>query len=181
VRDKVIHHLDEHCAAFVRLSPFATLATASPDGWPDVSPRGGDPGFVRVLDGNRLALPDRQGNNRIDSLRNLAENPRAALMFFVPGIDETLRVYGTTTLLAPEALDVDLTDFGKPPLSVLVLQVEKAYFQCSKSVMRSGLWDPERRVERSVFPPFSQVLRDHCRDASIPDEAQLRAGLALEL
>ena len=181
VRDKVIHHLDEHCAAFVRLSPFATLATASPDGWPEVSPRGGDPGFVRVLDEHRLALPDRQGNNRIDSLHNLAANPRASLMFFVPGIDETLRVYGTTTLLAPDALDVDLTDFGKPPLSVLVLQVERAYFQCSKSVMRSGLWDPERRVERSVFPPFSQVLRDHCRDAAIPDEAQLRAGLALEL
>jgi uncharacterized protein len=181
VRDKVIHHLDEHCAAFVRLSPFATLATASPDGWPEVSPRCGDPGFVRVLDEHRLALPDRQGNNRIDSLHNLAANPRAALMFFVPGIDETLRVYGTTTLLAPDALDVELTDFGKPPLSVLVLQVERAYFQCSKSVMRSGLWDPERRVERSVFPPFSQVLRDHCRDTTIPDEAQLRAGLALEL
>jgi predicted pyridoxine 5'-phosphate oxidase superfamily flavin-nucleotide-binding protein len=116
VRDKVIDHLDEHCAAFVRLAPFATLATASADGWPEASPRGGDPGFVRVLDGNRLALPDRQGNNRIDSLRNLATNPRAALMFFVPGIDETLRVYGTTSLLPPDALDVDLTDFGKPPL-----------------------------------------------------------------
>jgi predicted pyridoxine 5'-phosphate oxidase superfamily flavin-nucleotide-binding protein len=102
-------------------------------------------------------------------------------MFFVPGIDETLRVYGTTTLLTPDALDVDLTDFGRPPLSVLVLQVRRAYFQCSKSVMRSGLWDPDRRVDRSVFPPFSQVLRDHCRDASVPDEAQLRAGLALEL
>jgi PPOX class probable FMN-dependent enzyme len=181
VRDKVIHHLDEHCVAFIRLSPFATLATAAPDGWPEVSPRGGDPGFVRVLDGTRLALPDRQGNNRIDSLRNLAANPRAALMFFVPGIDETLRVYGTTALLPPDALDLDLTDFGKPPLSVLVLQVERAYFQCSKAVMRSGLWDADRRVERSVFPPFSQVLKDHCRDASIPDEAQLRAGLALEL
>ena len=181
VRDKVIHRLDEHCTAFIRLSPFATLATASPDGWPEVSPRGGDPGFVRVLGESRLALPDRQGNNRIDSLHNLAANPRAALMFFVPGIEETLRVYGTTTLTTPGALDVDLTDFGKPPLSVLVLQVERAYFQCSKSVMRSGLWDPERRVERSVFPPFSQVLRDHCRDGSIPDEAQLRAGLALEL
>lgn len=181
MRDKVIRHLDDHCAAFIRLSPFATLATASPDGWPEVSPRGGDPGFVRVLDGSRLALPDRQGNNRIDSLRNLTANPRAALMFFVPGIDETLRVYGTTTLLPPDALDVDLTDFGKPPLSVLVLQVERAYFQCSKSIMRSGLWDPERKVERSVFPPFSQVLRDHCRDTAIPDEAQLRAGLALEL
>jgi PPOX class probable FMN-dependent enzyme len=181
VRDKVIHRLDEHCAAFIRLAPFATLATASAEGWPDVSPRGGDPGFVRVLDAHRLALPDRQGNNRVDSLRNLAENPRAALMFFVPGIDETLRVYGTTTLVGPDALGIDLTDFGKPPLSVLVLQVQRAYFQCSKAVMRSGLWDADRNVDRSVFPPFSQVLRDHCRDASIPDEAQLRADLAQEL
>ena len=181
VLDKVIHHLDEHCAAFIRLSPFATLATASPDGWPEVSPRGGDPGFVRVLDGRRLVLPDRQGNNRVDSLRNLAGNPRAALMFLVPGIDETLRVYGTTTLLPADALDLDLTDFGRPPLSALVMDVERAYFQCSKSVMRSGLWDPARRVDRSVFPPFSQVLRDHCRDASIPGEAALRAGLAQEL
>ncbi|MCW2580875.1 MAG: putative pyridoxamine 5-phosphate oxidase-related, binding [Blastococcus sp.] len=181
VLDKVIGHLDEHCAAFVRLSPFATLATAAPDGWPDVSPRGGEPGFVRVLDEHRLALPDRQGNNRVDSLRNLASNPRAALMFFVPGIDETLRVYGTTQLVAADALGLDLTEFGKAPLSVLVLHVERAYFQCSKSVMRSGLWDPERRVDRSVFPPFSQVLRDHCRDDTMPDEATLRAGLALEL
>ena len=181
VRNKVIDHLDEHCAAFIRLAPFAVLSTASADGRPDVSPRGGDPGLVRVLEGSRLVLPDRQGNNRIDSLRNLATNPRAALMFLVPGIDETLRVYGTTTLLPPDALDLDLTDFGRPPLSVLVLQVERAYFQCSKSVMRSGLWDPERRVERSVFPPFSQVLRDHCRDDTMPDEATLRAGLALEL
>jgi uncharacterized protein len=181
VQDKVIGHLDEHCAAFVRLSPFATLATSSPEGWPDVSPRGGEPGFVRVLDEHRLALPDRQGNNRVDSLRNLAANPRAALMFFVPGIDETLRVYGTTRLVAPDALGLDLTEFGKAPLSVLVLQVERAYFQCSKSVMRSGLWNPGSPVERSVFPPFSQVLRDHCRDDTMPDEATLRAGLALEL
>ena len=181
VLDKVIHHIDEHCAAFIRLSPFATLATSSPEGEPDVSPRGGDPGFVHVLEGNRLALPDRQGNNRVDSLRNLAANPRAAAMFFVPGIDETLRVFGTTTLAGPDALGIDFTEFGKPPLSVLVLQVERAYFQCSKAVMRSGLWDPERRVERSVFPPFSQVLRDHCRDATIPDEATLRADLRREL
>jgi uncharacterized protein len=181
VLDKVIHHIDEHCAAFIRLSPFATLATASPEGEPDVSPRGGDPGFVHVLEGNRLALPDRQGNNRVDSLRNLSSNPRAALMFFVPGIDETLRVFGTTTLHAPDALGIDFTEFGRAPLSLLVLQVDRAYFQCSKSVMRSGLWDPERRVERSAFPPFSQVLRDHCRDETIPDEATLRADLALEL
>jgi PPOX class probable FMN-dependent enzyme len=181
VLDKVIHRIDRHCAAFIALSPFATLATASPDGEPDVSPRGGDPGFVRVLDEQRLAMPDRQGNNRVDSLRKLAANPRAALMFFVPGIDETLRVYGTTTLVAPDALGIDFTEFGRAPLSLLVLQVERAYFQCSKSVMRAGLWDPERRVERSAFPPFSEVLRDHCRDETIPDEATLRADLALEL
>jgi len=181
VRDKVIHRLDQHCVAFIGLSPFATLATASPDGWPEVSPRGGDPGFVRVLDEHTLVLPDRQGNNRVDSLRNLAGNPRAALMFVVPGIDETLRVYGTTTLLAPDALDLDLTDFGRPPRSVLVLRVERVYFQCSKAVMRSGLWDPDKRVDRSAFPPFSQVLRDHCRDVSIPEEDVLRAGLAQEL
>jgi PPOX class probable FMN-dependent enzyme len=181
VLDKVIHHLDDHCRAFIRLSPFVTLATASPDGWPEVSPRGGDAGFVHVLDGDRLAMPDRQGNNRVDSLRNLAANPRAALMFFVPGIDETLRVYGSTSLVPADAVDSDFTEFGRPPLSLLVVQVERAYFQCSKAVMRSGLWDPERRVERSVFPPLSQVLRDHCRDDTIPDEATLRAELALEL
>jgi uncharacterized protein len=181
VLDKVIHRIDEHCAAFVRLSPFAVLSTASPDGEPDVSPRGGDPGFVKVLDEHRLLLPDRQGNNRVDSLRKLTANPRAALMFMVPGIDETLRVYGRTALHGPDDLGIDLTEFGRPPLSVLVLHVEKAYFQCSKAVMRSELWNPERRVERSVFPPFSQVLRDHCRDDTLPDEETLRAELRLEL
>ncbi len=181
VLDKVIHRIDGHCAAFIGLAPFAVLSTASAEGEPDVSPRGGDPGFVQVLDEHRLALPDRQGNNRVDSLRNLAGNPRAALMFLVPGIDETLRVYGRTTLHGPDDLGLDLTEFGRPPLSVLVLHVDRAYFQCSKSVMRSELWNPERRVERSVFPPFSQVLRDHCDDDTMPDEATLRAGLREEL
>jgi uncharacterized protein len=181
VRDKVIHHLDEHCRAFIGLSPFATLATSSTDGWPEVSPRGGDPGFVRVLDEYTLLLPDRRGNNRVDSLKNLAGNPRAAILFLVPGIDESLRVYGSTALLPPDALDLDLTEFGRAPQSVLVLRVARAYFQCSKAVMRSGLWDPERRVERSVFPPFSQVLKDHCRTDAIPAEDVLRAGLRQEL
>jgi PPOX class probable FMN-dependent enzyme len=181
VLDKVIHRIDEHCAAFIGLSPFAVLSTASADGAPDVSPRGGDPGFVKVLDEHRLLMPDRAGNNRVDSLRNVAGNPRAALMFMVPGIDETLRVYGRTTLHGPDDLGIDLTEFGRAPLSVLVLQVERAYFQCSKAVMRSELWNPDRRVERSVFPPFSQVLRDHCRADDIPDEEPLRAALRQEL
>ncbi|CCG01498.1 MSMEG_1061 family FMN-dependent PPOX-type flavoprotein [Blastococcus saxobsidens] len=182
VLDKEIHALDAYCRDFIGLSPFATLATATADGWPDVSPRGGDPGFVHVLDERRLALPDRLGNNRIDSLHNLDANPRAALMFFVPGFDETLRVYGTTSVVDPGELDVDLTEFGKPPLSVLVLSVVRAYFQCPKSVMRSGLWDPERRVDRSAYPSFGTVLREHCRDTTIPtDDAVMRAALTEEL
>jgi PPOX class probable FMN-dependent enzyme len=182
VQDKEIDHVDEHCRRFIELSPFATLATADAGGWPDVSPRGGDPGFVKVLGPHRLALPDRPGNNRVDSLRNLADNPRAALLFFVPGIEETLRVFGTAQLLPADALGVDLTEFGRQPRSVLVLDVTRAYFQCAKAVMRSGLWDPSRQVPRSAWPPFGEVLRDHCRLATpLPDDATMRAELATEL
>jgi len=184
VQDKEIDHIDEHCRRFLELSPFATLATTDADGWPDVSPRGGDPGFVKVLDPNRLALPDRQGNNRVDSLRNLAANPRAALLFFVPGIEETLRVFGTTELVPADALDPDLglTEFGREPRSVLVVHVRRAYFQCAKAVMRSGLWDPARQVPRSAWAPFGEVLKDHCQLATpLPDDATMRADLAREL
>jgi uncharacterized protein len=182
VLDKVIDRVDEHCRAFIALSPFATLATADTDGFPEISPRGGDPGFVHVLDDHRLALPDRQGNNRVDSLRNLAVNPRAALLFFVPGAEETLKVYGTTTIVAADALGIDLTEFGRAPKSVVVLTVQRAYFQCGKAVMRSGLWDPSKQVDRSTMTPFGTVLKDHCRlDTPLPDDATIRADLALEL
>jgi uncharacterized protein len=182
VQDKEIDHVDEHCRRFIELSPFATLATADADGWPDVSPRGGDPGFVKVLDPHRLALPDRPGNNRVDSLRKLTANPRAALLFFVPGIEETLRVFGTAELVPADALGLDLTEFGREPRSVLVVHVRRAYFQCAKAVMRSGLWDPARQVPRAAWAPFGEVLRDHCRLATpLPDDATMRAELATEL
>ncbi|MGY1839884.1 MULTISPECIES: MSMEG_1061 family FMN-dependent PPOX-type flavoprotein [unclassified Modestobacter] len=182
VLDKEIDRIDRHCAAFIGLSPFATLATADADGWPEISPRGGDPGFVHVLDEHRLALPDRTGNNRVDSLRNLIDNPRAALLFFVPGAEETLKVFGTTSLAGPDDLGVDLTEFGRAPRSVLVIQVQRAYFQCGKAVMRSGLWDPSTHVDRSTMTPFGEVLREHCRlDTPLPDDATIRADLAREL
>ena len=182
VLDKVIDRVDRHCAAFIARSPFATLATADVDGWPDVSPRGGDPGFVHVLDEHRLALPDRPGNNRVDSLRNLSGNPRAALLFFVPGVEETLKVFGTTSLVGPDELGIDLTEFGRAPRSVLVLQVHRAYFQCGKALMRSGLWDPASQVDRAELTPFGQVLKDHCRlETPLPDDATIRAELATEL
>ena len=181
VQDKEIDHVDRHCRSFIELSPFAVLSTADADGWPEVSPRGGDPGFVKVLDEHRLVLPDRQGNNRLDSLRRIAANPKLALLFFVPGIEETLKVFGTTELLAADALDLDLTEFGRQPRSVLLIEVQRAYFQCPKAVMRSGLWDPSRQVPRSVWPPFGEVLKDHCRLPAPLDEAELRAELATEL
>ena len=182
VLDKEIDRIDVHCAAFIGLSPFAMLSTASADGWPEISPRGGRRGFVHVLDEHRLAMPDRTGNNRLDSLRNLSANPRVALQFFVPGFEETLKVFGTTTLVEADALEVDLTEFGKPPRSVLVVQVSSAYFHCAKAVMRAGLWDPEAQVDRPTFPPFGQVLKEHCRlETPLPDDATIRADLALEL
>ena len=181
VQDKEIDHIDVHCRSFIELSPFAVLSTADADGWPEVSPRGGDPGFVKVLDEHRLALPDRQGNNRLDSLRRISANPKAALLFFVPGIEETLKVFGTAQLLPADALDLDLTEFGRQPRSVLLISVRRAYFQCAKAVMRSGLWDPSRQVPRSVWPPFGEVLKDHCRLPAPLDEAEMRAELATEL
>jgi PPOX class probable FMN-dependent enzyme len=181
VQDKEIDHVDRHCRSFIDLSPFAVLSTADADGWPEISPRGGDPGFVKVLDEHRLVLPDRQGNNRVDSLRKVTANPKVALLFFVPGIEETLKVFGTTELLAADALDLDLTEFGRQPRSVLLIEVQRAYFQCPKAVMRSGLWDPSRQVPRSVWPPFGEVLKDHCRLPAPLDEAELRAELATEL
>jgi PPOX class probable FMN-dependent enzyme len=182
VTDKEIDHLDGHCRAFIGLAPFLTMSTAGADGWPEISPRGGDPGFVKVLDEHRLALPDRQGNNRLDSLRKVTVNPRVALLFFVPGVEETLKVFGTGELLAADALDVDLTEFGRAPRSVLVVTVQRAYLQCAKAVMRSRLWDPAGRVDRSALPPFGTMIRDHCRlETPLPDDATLRAELALEL
>ena len=182
VWDKEIDHVDRHCRAFIGLSPWATLATADADGFPDVSPRGGRPGFVEVLDEHRLALPDRPGNNRIDSLRNVQVNPRVALMFVVPGIEETLRVYGTATAVSSAEVAADLTEFGRPPKSVLVIDVHKAFFQCAKSLMRSGLWEPERWPGRGEFASIGQVFRDHCDlPAPLPPDEVMRADMAHEL
>jgi uncharacterized protein len=182
VVDKEIDHLDVHCRAFIGLAPFLTLSTADADGWPEISPRGGDPGFVKVLDEHRLVLPDRQGNNRLDSLRKVAVNPRVALLFLVPGVEETLKVFGTAELLAAEELDLDLTEFGRAPRSVMVVTVQRAYLQCAKAVMRSGLWDPASRIDRDALPPFGTMIRDHCRlESPLPDDATIRADLALEL
>ena len=157
---KQIDHLDAHCRAFVAASPFVLLSTCGRVG-ADCSPRGDDPGFVEVLDERTLLLPDRRGNNRLDSLRNVLENPAVGLLFLVPGVGETLRVNGRARISRDPALRARFVVRGKPPATVLVVHVEEAFLQCAKALVRSGLWDPARQVERSRLPSLGTVLAAH--------------------
>ena len=152
--------LDAHSTKFIEMSPFCVLATSGSDGSVDASPRGGNPGFVRVEGPNALLMPDRSGNNRIDSWKNIVEGSgRLQLIFFVPGIDETLRVSGTGTLTADPKLIAAMEEFGKPPRAVLRVDVSEAYFHCGKALMRSKLWSAAQ-VERKSFPSISEVIHE---------------------
>ena len=152
--------IDRHTRKFIEMSPFCVLATSGTDGNVDASPRGGNIGFVHVAGPNQLLMPDRSGNNRIDSFRNVVEGSGFVhLLFFVPGIDETLRVGGRGTLSADPDLLASMVEFGKPPRAVLNVAVSEVYFHCGKALMRSRLWSPEK-VERSVMPSVAQVIHD---------------------
>src|ERR1700757_2589153 len=153
--------IDAHARKFIEMSPFCVLATSGSDGSVDASPRGGNPGFVGVAGPNRLLMPDRSGNNRIDSFRNIVEGSGfVQLIFFVPGIDETLRVGGKGAVTTDADLLASMVEFGKPPRAVLRIDVREAYFHCGKALMRSRLWSPETRVERALFPSISEVIHD---------------------
>ena len=152
--------IDVHAKKFIGMAPFCVLATSGSDGSVDASPRGGNPGFIHVAGPNQLLMPDRSGNNRIDSLRNIVEGSGfVQLIFFVPGIDETLRVGGKGMLSADPALLASMVEFGKLPRAVLRIDVREAYFHCGKALMRSNLWSVER-VERSVMPSVTEVIHD---------------------
>ncbi|HEX2091049.1 MAG TPA: MSMEG_1061 family FMN-dependent PPOX-type flavoprotein [Longimicrobiaceae bacterium] len=155
-------HLDEHCRRFIRASPFLVLATADADGNCEVSPRGDRPGFVRVVDRSRLHIPDRTGNNRVDSARNVVGNPKVALLFLVPGMEETLRVRGSVSILTDEALREEYAAGGRAARAVWEVVVERAFFQCQKALIRSRLWDPEGWSSREELglAPLSRVLAD---------------------
>ena len=153
--------IDAHAQKFIAMSPFCVLATSGADGSVDASPRGGNPGFVHVEGPNCLLMPDRSGNNRIDSFKNIVEGSGfVQLIFFVPGIDETLRVGGKGALTTDADLLASMVEFGKPPRAVLRIDVREAYFHCGKALMRSRLWSPETRVERASFPSISEVIHD---------------------
>jgi len=153
--------IDVHARNFITMSPFCVLATSGKDGSVDASPRGGGVGFVHVEGPNLLLMPDRAGNNRIDSLKNIVEGTGLLqLIFFVPGIDETLRVGGRGAVTTdPKLLDA-MVEFGKPPRAVLRIEVSEAYFHCGKALMRSKLWSKDVQVTRASFPSISEVIHD---------------------
>ncbi|CCD93124.1 conserved hypothetical protein [Bradyrhizobium sp. ORS 375] len=158
---KVRPALDAHSRKFIGLSPFCVIATSGNEGSVDASPRGGHPGFVHIDGDRRLLLPDRPGNNRLDTLRNVSEGSgRVQVIFFVPGINETLRVGGTASLSTDTELLAMLEEFGKPPRSVLVIEVQESYFHCGKAVMRSKLWSQDAQVPRSAMPSISEIIHD---------------------
>jgi PPOX class probable FMN-dependent enzyme len=143
----------------IEAAPFCVLATCGPEGL-DCSPRGDPPGFVRVLDEHTLIIPDRRGNNRIDSLRNLVCDPRVSLLFLIPGVGETMRINGRAEISTDPKLTESFAMSGKTPKCVLVVTVERAYFQCTKAIIRSKLWDPASKVDRKTLPTPGSILAE---------------------
>lgn len=155
---KEIDHINAPYRAMIEAAPFFVLATSGPEGM-DCSPRGDAPGFVRVHDERTLLIPDRRGNNRLDSLQNILHDPRVALLFLIPGCGETLRVNGTAAICTDAELARSFTVEGKSPRSVIVVSVERVYFQCPKAIVRSKLWDASRHVDRATLPTSGAITK----------------------
>lgn len=179
---KQLDRLDAHCRRFLSLSPFLVIASTDADGRVDASPRGGDPGFVKVLDERTVLIPDSPGNNRLDSLQNLIGRPGVGLLCMIPGVDETLRINGKATLRTDNALiDLCANERRRPPL-VIAVEVQEVYLHCAKALMRSKLWDPAAKQERSVLPSMGQMLRDQIGLEGEPEsDATMRARYLQDL
>ena len=157
---KQLDHLDKHCKRFIENAPFLVLATVGKDGRVDASPRGGAPGFVRVVDDKTRQLPDALGHNRLDSFTNIVQTGKLALLFFVPGMDETLRVNGGARLSDDAELLRAFAHDRHPPRIVVEVSVEEAYLHCAKALMRSKLWSPDNRIDRGRFPSMGQMIKE---------------------
>lgn len=172
---KEIDHISDHYRPFIEKSPFVVVATVGPEGL-DCSPRGDPAGqLMRVLDEKTIAIPDRRGNNRLDTLRNIVADPRVGLLFLLPGINETLRINGRARLTTDEALRASFAIDGKSPVTVVVVSIEAVYFQCARALMRSALWDGSKQVARGDVPTAGEMTRaaDKTFDAATYDAALL--------
>ena len=172
---KELAFIDRHSRDFIARSPFVIISTADADGWPDGSPRGDAPGFVTVVDAHRLQLPDRPGNNRLDSFQNLIANPKIALLFMVPDRRETLRINGTGRILADDALRAQHAVNGKPARAVVEVTAKSVYFQCGKALIRSGLWQKEKWPSLEGLATFAEAISDQVKGL---DQAAAEARLS---
>ena len=169
---KQLPKLEKHSRAFIAMTPFIVLSTCDAEGRLDASPKGDAPGFVTVLDDETLLIPDRLGNNRVDSISNILQHPRIGLLFIVPGIRETLRVNGRAQITVdPKLLESCMVN-GKPPRSAIVVTADEVYFHCGKALIRSDLWNPEKHVARKDFPSLGVVIADQIGQVVEPKEAE---------
>lgn len=175
---KEIRILDHHCRTFIANSPFVLIGSSDRNGNADVTPKGDKPGFVGVLDDVTLAIPDRPGNNRLDTLENVLVNPAVGLLFLIPGMNETLRVNGTAAITADQALREKFTVEGKLPPSIMLVTVRAAYMHCAKAFMRSELWAPQTWPDRATLPTLGAILKDHC---AIPGNAKATDDALVEI
>ena len=157
---KQLPRLEKHSRAFIALSPFLVIASTGPSGLCDASPKGDAPGFVRVIDDETLLIPDRLGNNRVDTIGNLLSSPGVGLIFFVPGVNETLRVNGRARITTDPALLESCAVQGKVPRSGILITAEEVYFHCGKALIRSDLWNPEKHVPRGEWPSLGRIIAE---------------------
>lgn len=169
---KEIKHLDHHARAFIARAPFLVMSTADAEGWPDASPKGDAPGFVTVEDDRHLLLPDRPGNNRCDGFKNLMTNPKIGLIFFVPGVDHTLRVNGHARLLTDPALCARLGVKEKPARAVVEIMTEQVFFHCGKALIRSRLWTSDSWQSTTGLASLGAALADQIGGISAGDAEQ---------
>lgn len=161
--DKQLNRLEKHCKRFIAHAPFLCISTSSPDGWADCSPKGDAPGFVQILDDQTIAIPDRPGNNRLDSLTNLLVNPQIGLIFLIPGVDETLRINGHAEISTDPGLLAGFEVKGKLPVTAIVVHIEEAYLHCPKALIRADLW-ARARDKQENFPTLVKMLTDQLGD-----------------
>lgn len=176
VQNKSIEKLDQHCRDFIAKAPFLVLATSDAKGKCDASPRGDAPGFVHVLDDRHLVIPERPGNKRMDSLRNILANPYVGLIFIIPSLEETLRINGRACVIRDGDILEKMAVNGKVPVIGIGVQVEECYVHCAKAFMRSGLWQPEKWPAKESIPNMAQMLADHVKLPGVTAE-EVASGL----
>lgn len=179
---KQLAQLEVHSKRYIGMSPFVVVATYDMSGNLDVSPRGGDPGFVSVLDDRQLLIPDVSGNKRLDNLVNILETGRISTCFMIPGIDETLRVNGGASLTTDPELLARYRGIHNKPISGILIDVEEVFLHCAKAFMRSKLWSPEAQVDRTELPTMGQMIKDQTQSGDIPEtQAEMLARYRTEL